>query len=60
VGRSVSPWLEGGGDPPRTSSAPKIATAPVEINVALDGRQIMPTIRRELTFDLGAALRGVR
>lgn len=60
VGRSVSPWLEGGGDPPRASSGPAIAKAPVEINVALDGQQIMPTIRRELTFDLDAALKGVR
>lgn len=35
-------------------------TAPIEIVVQLDGRQIMPTIRRELTLDLDAALRGVR
>lgn len=36
------------------------ASAPVEIRVMLDGQQIMPTIRRELTFDLEAALKGVK
>lgn len=46
------------------SSAPTVGqrqtTVPVEIKVMLDGRQIMPTVRRELTLDLDATFRGVR